>query len=45
VRKPDGTRPFERPRIYKWEDDIKINLQEVGWFGMDWIVLSQDRDR
>jgi len=45
VRKPDGKRPFERPRRFKWEDDIKIDLQEVGWGGMDWIELSQDRDR
>jgi hypothetical protein len=33
-----------RPR-YRWEDNIKIDLQEVGCGGMDWIGLAQDRDR
>jgi hypothetical protein len=37
-------RPFERPR-HRWEDNIKIDIQEVGWGGMDWIYLAQDRDR
>jgi hypothetical protein len=29
----------------RWEDDIKIDLQEVRWRGMDWTELTQDRDR
>jgi uncharacterized protein YebE (UPF0316 family) len=29
----------------RWEDDIKMNLQEVGWGGMDWIAQARDRDR
>jgi hypothetical protein len=29
----------------RWEDNIKIDLQEVGWRGMDWIDLAEDRDR
>jgi hypothetical protein len=29
----------------KWKDNIKIDVQEVGWLGMDWIELAQDRDR
>jgi hypothetical protein len=29
----------------RWEDNIKTDLQEVGWVGMDWIELAQDRDR
>jgi hypothetical protein len=34
---------LEDPR-HRWEDNIKMDLQEVGWRGMDWIDLSQDRD-
>ena len=42
--KPDGKRPLERPRR-RWEDNIKMDLEEVGCGGMDWIGLAQDRDR
>ena len=42
--KPGGKRPLERPRR-RWEDNIKMDLQEVGSGGMDWIELAQDRDR
>jgi len=42
-QKPDGKKPLGSPR-HRWED-IKINLQEVGWRGMDWIDPAQDRDR
>ena len=44
VGKPEGKRPLERPRR-RWEDNIKMDLQEVGCGGMDWIELVQDRDR
>ena len=44
VGKPEGKGPLERPR-HKWDDNIKMDLQEVGCGGMDWIVLVQDRDR
>jgi hypothetical protein len=44
VGKPEGRRPLGRPRRRR-EDNIKIYLQEVGWGGMDWINLAQDRDR
>jgi hypothetical protein len=44
VGKPEGRRPLERPR-HRWEGNIKMDLQEVGWGGMDWINLAQDRDR
>jgi len=44
VGKPGGKRPFGRPRR-NWEDNIKIDLQEVGCGGMDWIDLARDRDR
>jgi hypothetical protein len=30
---------------HRWEDNIKMDLQEVGWGGMDWIDMAQDRDR
>ena len=42
--KPEGRRPLGRPRR-RWEDNINMDLQEVGCVGMDWIELAQDRDR
>ena len=44
VGKPEGKRPLGRPR-HRWENNIKMDLQEVGCGGMDWIELGQDRDR
>jgi hypothetical protein len=44
VGKPEGKRPLGRPRR-RWEDNIKMDLQEVGCGGMDWIRLAQDRER
>jgi hypothetical protein len=44
VGKPEGKRPPGRPR-HRWVDNIKIDLTEVGWDGMDWINLAQDRDQ
>jgi len=44
VGTPEGKRPLGRPRR-RWEDNIKMDLQEVGCEGMDWIELAQDRDR
>jgi hypothetical protein len=43
VGKPEGKRPLGRPRR-RWEDNIKMDLREVGSGGMDWIDLFQDRD-
>jgi hypothetical protein len=42
--KPEGKRPLGRPRR-RWEDDIRMDLQEVRCGGMEWIGLAQDRDR
>ena len=42
--KSEGQRPFGRPRR-RWEDNIKMDLQEVGCGGMDWFDMAQDRDR
>ena len=44
VGKPEGKRPLGSPRR-RWEDNIKIELQEVGCGSMDWIYLAQDRDK
>jgi hypothetical protein len=41
--KSEGKRPLGRRRR-RWEDNIKMDLQEVEWVGMDWIDLAQDRD-
>jgi hypothetical protein len=43
VWKPVGEGPVIRPR-HRWEHDIKMDLQEVGYEGMDWISVAQDRD-
>jgi hypothetical protein len=42
--KPELKMPVGRPR-HRWEDNIKMDLQEVGWGSMDWIDLAQNRDR
>jgi hypothetical protein len=44
VGKPEGKRPPGRPRR-RWVDNIKMYLREIGWDGMDWIELDQDRDQ
>jgi hypothetical protein len=44
VRKPEGKRPLGRPRR-RWEDNIKMDLQEVVGGHGDWMELAQDRDR
>ena len=44
VGKPEGKKPVGRPRR-RWEDNTKMDLQEVGCGDVDWIGLAQDRDR
>jgi hypothetical protein len=44
VGKPEGRRPLGIPRR-RWVDNIKMDLRETGWDGVDWIDLAQDRDQ
>jgi hypothetical protein len=44
VGRPGGRRPLGKPRC-RWEDNIKMDLREIGFGDMDWIHLAQDRDR
>jgi hypothetical protein len=41
--KPEGKRPLRRPRR-RWVDNMKMDLREIGWDGVDWIDLAQDWD-
>ena len=43
VDRPEGKRIFRRPR-HRWEENIKMDIQELGWAGMDWIDQAQDRE-
>jgi hypothetical protein len=45
VRRPDGKRLLGRIRYSRWEDNIKMDLQEVAWGGMIWLAVTQDTDR
>jgi hypothetical protein len=44
VGKPEGKRPLGRPRR-RWVNNIKMDLLEIGWGGVDWISLAQDGDK
>jgi hypothetical protein len=44
VGKPEGKRPLGRPR-HRWEDNIKMDVEEVGAGRGDWMEVAQDRDR
>jgi hypothetical protein len=44
VEKPEGRRPLGRPRS-RWEDNIKMDLREIGCGGAHWVDLAQERDR
>jgi hypothetical protein len=42
--KPEGNKPIGRPR-HRWEDNVKMDIHEVGCGGMGWIEVAQNRDR
>jgi hypothetical protein len=44
VGKPEGKIPLGRPRR-RWVDNIKMNVLDIGWGGVDWIGLAEDRDK
>jgi hypothetical protein len=44
VRNPERKRPVGRPKR-RWEDNIEMDHRQIGWGGMDWINLAQDRDK
>jgi hypothetical protein len=44
VEKTEGKRPLGRSRR-RWYDNIKMDLREIGWGGVDWINLAEDRDQ
>jgi hypothetical protein len=44
VGEPEGKRPLGRPRC-RWAENIKMDRREIGWDGMEWIDLAQDRDQ
>jgi hypothetical protein len=44
VGQPEGKRPLRRSR-HTWVDNTKMDLRAIGWDGMDWIDLAQDRDQ
>ena len=41
--KPEGKRPPAKPR-HRWEGNIRMDLKQIGWEGVDWIVLALDRN-
>jgi hypothetical protein len=42
--RPEGKKPLGRPRR-RWEDNIKIDVGDIGWDGMDWVDMAEDRDQ
>jgi hypothetical protein len=44
VGKPEGRRPLGRSRC-RWVDNIKMDLKEIGWDGVDWVDLARDSDQ
>jgi hypothetical protein len=44
VGKPEGKRPLARP-LLRWADNIKMDVADIGWGGVEWIGLAQDREK
>jgi hypothetical protein len=44
VGKPEGKRPLVRPR-HRWKYNLRMGLREIGWEGVDWMYMAQDRDQ
>jgi hypothetical protein len=44
IRKSEGKRELRRPR-HRWEDNIRMDVREIVWRGVDWILLAEDRDQ
>jgi hypothetical protein len=44
IGKPGRKRPLGRPR-HKWKDNIRMDLRDMGWEGVDWVHLTQDREQ
>jgi hypothetical protein len=44
VRKPEGKRLLGRPR-HRWKDNVRIHFREIGWEGVDWMHMVEDRDQ
>jgi hypothetical protein len=44
IGKPEGKRPLGRRSRRRWEDNIRMDLKEIVWEGVDWIYLAQDRE-
>jgi hypothetical protein len=44
VGKPEGKRPLGRHRL-RWEDNIRMDLRQIAWKGVDWMHLAEDRDQ
>jgi hypothetical protein len=42
--KPEGKRPLEKPRR-RWESGIRMDLRQIGWWSVEWMQLTRDRDR
>jgi hypothetical protein len=44
VGKPEGKRPLGRPK-HRWVENVKMDIREIGWDGMDWVDVAQDREQ